>query len=110
MDADWFYRRGGRLFYRIMDRGLNGLNDRAEQVFSVRLAGWLGRLSRDLPFRLAQLVLYPFWAVQGFRGRDLREKNLALKEALASGASPVGIGTAVATAFLLLFFILSGVV
>ena len=110
IDADWFYRRGGRLFYRIMDRALNGLNERAEQVFSLELAGWLGRRSRDLPFRLAQILLYPLWLARGLRGEELQEKNLALQEALARGASPVGIGAAVATAFLLLFFILSGLV
>lgn len=110
LDTDWFYRRGGRLFYRIMDRGLNGLNERAEQVFSLGLVGWLGRLSRDLPFRLAQLLLYPFWLARGLRGDELREENLALQQALARGASPVGICGAAVTAFLLLFFILSGLV
>ena len=93
-----------------MDRVLNGLNDRAEQVFSLELAGWLGRRSRDLPFRLAQILLYPLWLARGLRGEELQEKNLALQETLARGASPVGIGAAVATAFLLLFFILSGLV
>ncbi|MDD3579724.1 MAG: Na(+)/H(+) antiporter subunit D [Desulfobacca sp.] len=110
LDADWFYRRGGRLFYRIMDRALNGLNDRAEQVFSLGLAGWLGRRSRDLPFRLALLLLYPLWLARGLRGEELRKKRLALQQALADGASPLGIGAAVATAFLLLFIILSGLV
>ncbi|MBM4284451.1 MAG: Na(+)/H(+) antiporter subunit D [Deltaproteobacteria bacterium] len=110
IDTDWFYRRGGRLFYRISDRVLNGVNERAEQVFSLGLAGWLGRRSRDLPFRLAQVLLYPCWLARGLRGEELREKNLVLQQTLASGAAPVGIGAAVATAFLLLFFILSGLV
>ncbi|MBM4325877.1 MAG: Na(+)/H(+) antiporter subunit D [Deltaproteobacteria bacterium] len=110
IDTDWFYRKGGQLFYRVMDRGLNGLNERAEQVFSVGLAGWLGRRSRDLPFRLAQVFLYPIWLALGLRGGELREESLALKQTLAKGASPVGIGAAVSTAFLLLFFILSGLI
>lgn len=107
LDADWFYRKGGRLFYRIMDRALNGLNEWAERAFSVGLAGWLNRRSRDLPIRVAQVFLYPLWLAVGIRGEKLRERNLALQEAVGSGASPVGIGVAVATAFLLLFFILS---
>lgn len=110
LDADWIYRRGGRLFYRIMDRGLNGLNNRAEQVFSVGLAGWLVRLSKDLPVRLAQCILYPFWLLQGLRGGELREKNLTLQQTLVSGAIPVGIGAAATMVFLLLLLILSGLV
>ena len=110
LDADWIYRRGGRLFYRIMDRGLNGLNNRAEQVFSMGLAGWLGRCSRDLPFRFAQCILYPFWLIQGLRGGELREKSLALQQALVSGAVPVGIAASATMVFLLLFLILTGLV
>jgi len=32
LDTDWFYRQGGRLFYRLMDRGLNGLNQFSERL------------------------------------------------------------------------------
>jgi multicomponent Na+:H+ antiporter subunit D len=110
LDSDWLYRRGGRLFYRVMDRFWNGLNAGAEEALSRRLAGWLGRRSRDLPFQLARLVLMPLWWARGFRGEALEQKNAALQQALAGGASPVGIGAAAATAFLLLFFILSGLV
>ncbi len=108
LDADWIYRRGARLFYRLMDRLLNGLNDRAEQVFSIQLAGQLGGLSKELPFRLAQSILYPVWLAQGSRGEDLRKRNLILQQTLDSGATPVGIGAATVMALLLLFFILSG--
>ncbi len=110
LDADWFYRRGGRFFYRVMDRTLNGLNERAEQIFSVGLTGWLGRRSRDIPFRLAQFFLYPVWLARGLRDEERGERSMALQQALACGAVPVGIGTAAAAAFLLLFFVLSGLV
>jgi multicomponent Na+:H+ antiporter subunit D len=107
LDADWFYRRGGRLFYRLTDRILNGLNAGAEEVFSRQLAGWLGRQSRELPFRVAKLLFYPFWRARGLSGELMQQKSVTLQQALDRGAAPVGIGAAVATAFLLLFFILT---
>ncbi len=107
LDADWFYRRGGRLFYRLTDRILNGLNAGAEEVFSRRLAGWLGRQSRELPFQVSKLLFYPFWRARGLSGEALQQKSVNLQQAFDRGATPIGIGTAVATAFLLLIFILT---
>jgi multicomponent Na+:H+ antiporter subunit D len=108
LDVDWFYRKGGTAFYRMMDRGLNGLNDLAERIFARGLAGWLGKRSGEMPWRLSRLILFPLWKARGLRGEKLKEKDLALQKALALGASPAGIGAAVATACLLLFFILTG--
>lgn len=46
LDADWFYRKGGRLFYYIMDRGLNGLNEISERIFARAIPERLGFLSK----------------------------------------------------------------
>ena len=46
LDTDWFYRQGGRLFYRLMDKTLNGINARSDQFFVRNLAARLGRWSR----------------------------------------------------------------
>jgi multicomponent Na+:H+ antiporter subunit D len=46
IDTDWFYRKGGRLFYYIVDRGLNGINAISDRAFARALPAWLGRLSR----------------------------------------------------------------
>ncbi|MCU0572614.1 MAG: Na(+)/H(+) antiporter subunit D [Syntrophobacteraceae bacterium] len=108
MDTDWFYRRGGRFFYEVVDRGLNGLNDKAEQIFAVRLPELLGRASRELPWRFSLIFLVPVWLLRGMGEERLRAKREFLKRSLERGASPVGIGAAAATAFLLLFFILTG--
>lgn len=108
IDTDWLYRRGGALFYRMMDNGLNGLNDIADRVFAVRLPEGLGRASRDLPYRLAMMLFRPAWALRGVGPDQLVTKKESLKRSLEKGASPVGIAAAAATAFLLLFFLLTG--
>ncbi len=108
IDTDWFYRRGGAWFYRVMDRSLNGLNDLADRVFAVRLPEGLGRVSRDLPYRLVLGVFRPVWVLRSVGPDRLEVEKEALKRSLEKGASPVGIAAAAATAFLLLFFLLTG--
>ena len=105
LDTDWFYRKGGRLFYYVMDKGLNGLNRLSDRVFVHGLAGHLGRLSRDGPIRAALLALVPAWVIGGTTGEKLDHKKDRLRVALQTGTSPVGIGAAVATIFLIVVFL-----
>jgi multicomponent Na+:H+ antiporter subunit D len=106
LDTDWFYRKGGRVFYFIMDKGLNGLNRLSDRVFVRGLAGYLGRISRDAPTRVALLALVPAWLMGGSTGEKLNQKKSLVRAALQTGTSPVGISAAVATAFLIIVFLL----
>lgn len=107
IDTDWFYRKGGRLFCYIMDKILNGLNEVSERIFVGRLASYLGRISRDGPTRAALLALVPAWIIGGTKGKELEYKRETLRAALGAGASPVGLSAAIATIFLIIFFLLS---
>jgi multicomponent Na+:H+ antiporter subunit D len=106
LDTDWFYRKGGRVFYLIMDKGLNGLNRLSDRVLVRGLAGYLGRISRDAPTRAALLALVPAWVLGGSTGEKLKQKKSLVRAALQTGTSPVGISAAVATAFLIVVFLL----
>jgi multicomponent Na+:H+ antiporter subunit D len=46
LDTDWFYRKGGRLFSYIMDKGLNGINALSDRVIARAIPARLGQLSR----------------------------------------------------------------
>jgi multicomponent Na+:H+ antiporter subunit D len=105
IDADWFYRKGGRLFYYIMDKVMNSINRRSEKIFVGGLAGYLGRISRDAPVRAALLALVPVWVSGGATGERLSNKKAGLRKALQTGTSPVGISAAVATIFLVVVFL-----
>ncbi|MES0350788.1 MAG: Na(+)/H(+) antiporter subunit D, partial [Desulfobacteria bacterium] len=59
IDTDWFYRLGGRIFYYLMDKGLNGINSLSDRIFVGGLAGALGRVSRTGPQLLALGALIP---------------------------------------------------
>jgi multicomponent Na+:H+ antiporter subunit D len=106
VDADWFYRKGARLFYALMDRAFNGLNAASDRVFVGGMAGYLGRISRDGAARAALLALVPAWVITGAKGEDLAIKKSRLREAVDTGTSPVGISAGLATIFLLVVFLL----
>ncbi len=89
-----------------MDKGLNGLNRLSDRVFVRGLAGYLGRISRDAPTRAALLALVPAWVMGGSTGEKLNRKKSLARAALETGTSPVGISAAVATAFLIVVFLL----
>ncbi|HPX61259.1 MAG TPA: Na(+)/H(+) antiporter subunit D [Deltaproteobacteria bacterium] len=42
LDTDWFYRKGGRLFYSLCDSKINRLNASAEHMVVKKMAGKLG--------------------------------------------------------------------
>jgi len=107
IDTDWFYRKGGRLFYYLMDKSLNGINRFANRVFVEGLAGFVGRLSRRGPEIFALGVLIPLWSVSGLKGEKLQDKIETARAALQTGTAPVGIGAALATVFLVIIFLLN---
>jgi multicomponent Na+:H+ antiporter subunit D len=76
LDTDWFYRKGGRLFFRIVDSSLNGLNRICEGVFVRGLAGSLVRFFQNAP--------------PGF----------------SIGATPIGLGALAAALFIAGLFLL----
>ncbi len=106
LDSDWFYRKGSRLFYYIMDRSFNGLCRVSERVFVGGLAGSLGRVSRDGATRAALLAMVPSWVITGASGEKLAHKKASLRAALDTGSSPIGISAAIATIFLIVVFLL----
>jgi multicomponent Na+:H+ antiporter subunit D len=106
VDVDWVYRKGGRLFYYVMDKVFNRLNSVSDRVFVGGLAGYLGRISKDGPARAALLAMVPAWVIRGFTGEKLAQKKTALRTALQTGTLPVGISAAAATVFLIVVFLL----
>lgn len=87
LEVDWFYRKGGRLFYAACDRALNGLNAAAERIGGSAV-GRLMAATRTLPERGAVLLATPFLA---FAGRNTAvQVKAALREAVASGQTGAG--------------------
>jgi multicomponent Na+:H+ antiporter subunit D len=106
LDADWFYRKGGRLFYRVMARTLNPLNEACERFFVSGFVKDMAHLSKDIIARLALFAMVNFWILTGLRGERLRIKKVNLHADIMGGTCPVGLGAGAATAFLVLVFVL----
>jgi multicomponent Na+:H+ antiporter subunit D len=106
LDADWFYRKGSRLFYLIMDKGLNSLNKVSDHIFVGGLAGFLGYISKRGPEILTLGALTPLWGITGAKGKELKDKIETTRTALHTHTSPIGISAALATLFLVVMFLL----
>jgi len=107
IDTDWFYRKGGRLVYQVMDLGLNGINSYCDRIFVGGMAGFLARFARDGIARLALLPFVTYWYLKGIRFKRLDIKKATLYYNLQKGILPAGFGAAMAALFLVLVFVLS---
>ena len=107
LDADWFYRKGGKVFFLIFDRFLNGLNRFCDRVFVKGIVGTLCTVSKDIAARLSLIVMVSIWILMGVRGERLRIKKMNLYADMMGGTVLIGIGAGVSTLFLVLIFILT---
>jgi multicomponent Na+:H+ antiporter subunit D len=96
LDTDWFYRKGGRFFYYVIDKGLNGINRVCDRLIARAIPLWIGRLSRT---PISSLVaLYVRATGKGFAVNALN------RETRPEATSLAPMGTAV---FLSLVFVFS---
>ncbi|EFK09800.1 putative monovalent cation/H+ antiporter subunit D [delta proteobacterium NaphS2] len=105
LDADWFYRKGGKVLYHFFDLFLNGLNRICERVFVKGIAGSLAVLFKDITARLTLIMMVSIWILMGVRGERLKMKKTSLYADMMGGTVPIGIGAGASTLFLLLIFI-----
>jgi multicomponent Na+:H+ antiporter subunit D len=105
LDADWFYRKGGKVFFRFCDRVLNGFNGFCDRFFVKGIVGAIAVISKDIAARLTLIVMVTLWIIMGFRGERLKIKKTSLYEDMMGGTVPIGIGAGASTLFLVLIFV-----
>ncbi|MBN2125144.1 MAG: Na(+)/H(+) antiporter subunit D [Deltaproteobacteria bacterium] len=106
LDADWVYRKGGVLFYRLMDWAFNGLNRVCETVFVRGIAGKMAGLSRDAAARILLIPIGLFWRLSGQRGEAFKQRQAEAYRDIVNGYVPAGIGAGIAGIFIALVFVL----
>jgi len=105
LDTDWFYRKGGRLFYQVMDKGLNAVNRTFERVFVKEFLVDLTTHVKRLPFAVLAKICWPFWK-SAFDAPDKKTINENLLKRAQSGFYPISIiGLFAAIYFGLLFLL-----
>jgi len=106
LDADWTYRKLGRLAYKIADKGLNYIN-KISEIFVIGIVKIIAGFFKDMAAKLALFISVNFWLMLGYSGKRLEIKKLRLYDDIMNGTLPIGIGAAVATGFILLVFLLT---
>jgi multicomponent Na+:H+ antiporter subunit D len=105
IDTDWFYRKGGRLFYYVMDRGLNGLNTLSDRIIARAIPAWFGRLSKTPVSSLATLYMRATGkdrlAIEGFK-RETRPE--------ATNLVPMGVPVFLSIVFLFSLYVVFALV
>jgi multicomponent Na+:H+ antiporter subunit D len=105
LDSDWFYRKGGKVFFIFFDRVLNGLNRFCDRFFIKGFVEAFAALFKDIAARLSLIVMVSIWLLMGIRGERLKIKKADLYADMMGGTMPIGIGAGVSTLFLVLIFI-----
>jgi multicomponent Na+:H+ antiporter subunit D len=106
LDADWFYRKGGKIAYGFLDKTLNAMNQASEGIlitFVKKGAAFFNRAATNLTLFFAVNL----WLIQGNRGKRLAYKKERLYDDLVNGTLPIGIGAAFAISFVLLIFVIT---
>ena len=109
IDTDWFYRKGGQMFYRASAWTLNGLNDWANQVLGKQFPAFLGRFFANGVANTQKLFLIPYYRTSGLSEEEGQERLRSLSTSFINGAFPIGVAVLKAVFFLgviaVLFFI-----
>lgn len=107
LDTDWFYRKGGKLIFYVADKSLNGINSFCDKIFAIKLASFLGKLSRNAPARLALIFVVPLRFLTGMKRDNLAVIKERVYATLETGSTPLGISAALATIFLVVVYFLT---
>jgi multicomponent Na+:H+ antiporter subunit D len=105
LDADLIYRKGSRLFYQVMDKGLNAINKSTEQVFVGKLLVDFTRFVREAPSKLLVEICTPFWKTDTNKADPKAAREKLLKRA-QSGFYPISIMGLFAAIYFALLFLL----
>ena len=96
LDADWWYRKGWKPAYWIVDKVFNGVNALSARILVQGAAGGVMRFFGSAPRRLALALLAPLWLLSGATGDKFQEKKHRLYAALETSTTPVGVSAAMA--------------
>ncbi len=107
LDADWFYRKGGRAIYRAFDWSLNGINTATARVVNGRVVPAITRFFAHGPSYLATTAMTPVWKIQGHDAEEIARRKELVYLRCERGAFPIGITACLAVFLLALLFVVS---
>ena len=105
LDTDLIYRKGGRLFYKVMDTGLNSVNSIVERIFVKEFLVELTTHVKRLPPTVLAKLCWPFWK-SAFDAPDKKTIRENLLKRAQSGFYPISIMGLFAAIYFGLLFLL----
>lgn len=101
LDADWFYRKGGRIFAAGFDYFLNNLNRLCDLLFARSLPGLLQKIFNRLPALIIKQIQRLFGSRKGGRpDTDASRVDAETDAVVNAGLLPIGIGPILAVLFI----------
>lgn len=91
VDFDWFYRKGGLLFYRAADRSLNAINAASARFFIGTVTKGVSNFFESGGSRAASFLMTPIWLMQGLDEKEVEDRKQAFFRRAKRGAFPIGI-------------------
>jgi multicomponent Na+:H+ antiporter subunit D len=107
LDFDWFYRKGGKVFYAVMAMFWNTLNDFAHIFFVKGIAGKIGAFTARGPAIVLRQVAGPLRSLGFFPDKSKEEVRDALEKRATLGIHPIGLTALLGILFLLGFLALA---
>ena len=106
LDFDWFYRKGGKVFYAVMAMFWNTLNDLAHVFFVKGIAAKISAFTARGPAIVIRQVVGPLHSLGFFSDKSKEEARDALEKRATLGIHPIGLTALVAILFLLFLLLL----
>jgi len=105
LDFDWFYRKGGKAAYLLLDKGLNGLNAVVNKTVAEKGMAKLAGFFAEGPARFCLACLKPVWELSGVQAvmPEEMDKRFIKKFVLANFS--IGSTAIFAVIFLLAFIL-----
>ncbi len=91
LDADFFYRKGGRLIYSASDKILNAMNTQVRAIVVEGLITKLCHFFKSGPSHLLSWISIPLWLIQGKSKSEIDRMRKDLFQTSQNGAFPIGI-------------------
>lgn len=102
LDTDWFYRKGAKLVYTVMDLSLNRINSTFDKLFARGLSSRLATFAQNGPANIVALIMLPIRLLKRSKKEARQVQRKILNTAFETGTIPIGISAAAITIFLAL--------
>jgi len=106
IDADWIYRKGSKLLYRITDSGLNGLNRATAGIVLNGITRKTTSFAQRICYSFSSFFLRLIWKIKGEDRLSIQEKTRLFEIEYKLGVLPVGFAMSL---ILAIFALLSAV-